>query len=52
MNLEKKITKEMTVQADVSNKDINSDYKIVNEYVSPHKVKVIGGEHQWIILRI
>lgn len=46
VNLEKKVAKEMTVQADVSNKDINSDYKIANEYVSPHKVKVIGGEHQ------
>lgn len=46
INLEKKVTKELTVQPDVSNKDIDSDYQIANQSVSPHKVKVIGGEHQ------
>lgn len=46
VNLEKKVTKMMTVTPDVSESYINSNYQIKNQTVTPKKVKVIGGQHQ------
>lgn len=46
VNLERKVSKEMTVTADVSDKDIDPNYQVKNQSVTPKKVKVIGGQHQ------
>lgn len=46
VNLEKKITKKMHVQPDVSQSDINPKYKVSSQNISPETVKVTGGEQQ------
>lgn len=46
VTLEKKITKRMPVQPDISDNDINEQFKISEQSVSPQTVKVTGGEEQ------
>lgn len=46
VNLENKVTKEMKVDPDVSIDNIDPDYKIASQSVSPEKVKVTGGQTQ------
>ncbi len=46
VNLEKKITKKMHVQPDVSQSNIDPKYKVSKQSISPETVKVTGGEQQ------
>lgn len=46
ITLEDKVTKNMTVQPDVSTADIDPLYKIKKQEVSPQTVKVTGGKQQ------
>lgn len=46
VHLEKKITKKMHVQPDVSQSDIDAKYKVSKQSISPETVKVTGGEQQ------
>ena len=46
VKLEEKVTKEMKVDPDVSSDNIDADYKIADQSVSPEKVKVTGGQSQ------
>jgi YbbR domain-containing protein len=46
VKLEEKVTKEMKVDPDVSTDNIDADYKIADQSVSPEKVKVTGGQSQ------
>ena len=46
ITLEKKTTKTMHVQPDVSQSDISNEYKIDKQQISPETVKVTGGEEQ------
>ncbi|MBX5319836.1 YbbR-like domain-containing protein [Staphylococcus caprae] len=46
VNLEKKVTKEMHVQPDVSQSDIDNNYKVSKQKISPETVEVTGGEQQ------
>ncbi|MBF7016520.1 CdaR family protein [Staphylococcus durrellii] len=46
INLEEKVTKEIKVDPDVSIDNIDSDYMIASQSVSPEKVKVTGGQTQ------
>lgn len=46
ITLEKKITKTMHVEPDISQSDIADGYQIDNQKISPETVKVTGGEEQ------
>lgn len=46
VNLEERVSKTLKVEPDVSNNDLDSDYKISEQSVSPETVKVTGGQDQ------
>ena len=46
VNLEEKVTKNLKIEPDLSNNDLNSNYKISEQSVSPDTVKVTGGQKQ------
>ncbi|MCD8827616.1 CdaR family protein [Staphylococcus gallinarum] len=46
VSLEKKVSKNLKVEPDVSNSDLDSDYKVSSQKVSPDTVKVTGGQEQ------
>ncbi|MCU5746624.1 CdaR family protein [Staphylococcus sp. SQ8-PEA] len=46
VNLEQKVSKKMKVEPDVSEDNVDADYKISQQSVSPQTVKVTGGEKQ------
>ncbi|PTI44918.1 hypothetical protein BU120_06990 [Staphylococcus xylosus] len=46
VNLEERVSKTIKVEPDVSNNDLDSDYKISEQSVSPETVKVTGGQDQ------
>ncbi|KRG09482.1 CdaR family protein [Staphylococcus sp. NAM3COL9] len=46
INLEKKVSKTLKVEPDVSNNDLDSEYKVSEQSVSPETVKVTGGKNQ------
>jgi len=46
VNLEEKVTKTLKVEPDVSNNDLDPDYKVKEQSVSPETVKVTGGKTQ------
>ncbi|BBK27606.1 CdaR family protein [Staphylococcus arlettae] len=46
VNLEEKVTKNLKVEPDVSSNDVDADYKVSEQSVSPDTVKVTGGQDQ------
>lgn len=46
INLEEKVSKTLKVEPDVSNNDLDSEYKVNEQSVSPETVKVTGGKNQ------
>ncbi|MCG7339955.1 CdaR family protein [Staphylococcus sp. ACRSN] len=46
VSLEKKVSKTLKVEPDVSNNDLDSDYKVSSQKVSPESVTVTGGQEQ------
>ncbi|WP_432724748.1 CdaR family protein [Staphylococcus equorum] len=46
INLEEKVSKTLKVEPDVSNNDLDSEYKVSEQSVSPETVKVTGGKNQ------
>ncbi|MGI2244157.1 CdaR family protein [Staphylococcus cohnii] len=46
VNLEEKVTKKLKVEPDVSDNDLNANYKVSDQSVSPETVKVTGGSKQ------
>ncbi|RIP32857.1 YbbR-like domain-containing protein [Staphylococcus gallinarum] len=46
VSLEKKVKKTLKVEPDVSNSDLDSDYKVSSQEVSPDSVTVTGGQEQ------
>ncbi|RIN26644.1 CdaR family protein [Staphylococcus succinus] len=46
VSLEKKVHKTLKVEPDVSNSDLNSDFKVGDQTVSPDSVEVTGGQDQ------
>ncbi|MFP5164998.1 CdaR family protein [Staphylococcus equorum] len=46
INLEEKVSKTLKVEPDVSNNDLNPEYKVSEQSVSPETVKVTGGKNQ------
>lgn len=46
VSLEKKVNKTLKVEPDVSNSDLDSDYKVSSQEVSPDSVTVTGGQEQ------
>lgn len=46
VNLEEKVTKNLKVELDVSSNDVDADYKVSEQSVSPDTVKVTGGQDQ------
>ncbi|WP_204172578.1 CdaR family protein [Staphylococcus sp. GDY8P72P] len=46
VNLEEKVTKNLKVEPDVSSNDVDTDYKVSEQSVSPDTVKVTGGQDQ------
>ncbi|WP_426428290.1 CdaR family protein [Staphylococcus equorum] len=46
INLEEKVSKTLKVEPDVSNNDLDPEYKVSEQSVSPETVKVTGGKNQ------
>ncbi|SCT33358.1 CdaR family protein [Staphylococcus caeli] len=46
VSLEKKVSKTLKVEPDVSNNDLNANYKVSEQSVTPNTVKVTGGQKQ------
>ncbi|WP_436855859.1 CdaR family protein [Staphylococcus caeli] len=46
VSLEKKVSKTLKVEPDVSNNDLNAKYKVSEQSVTPNTVKVTGGQKQ------
>lgn len=46
VNLEKKVSKTMKVEPDVSNNDLSDNYRVKKQEVSPDHVRVTGGKKQ------
>ncbi|WP_251518145.1 MULTISPECIES: CdaR family protein [Staphylococcus] len=46
VNLEKKVSKTMKVEPDVSNNDLSDNYRVKKQEVSPDHVRVTGGKEQ------
>ncbi|EKU45709.1 CdaR family protein [Staphylococcus massiliensis] len=46
VSIEKRVSKTMKVEPDVSSNHINPNYQISHQEVNPKSVKVTGGEHQ------
>src|SRR5699024_6529966 len=46
VNLEEKVTKKLKVEPDVSDNDLDANYKVSDQSVSPETVKVTGGSKQ------